>query len=85
MGKVTGFLEIERKDRGYEKPEARLKNNRAAGELKLTAEDLKLRGAAGLEPLNYPYWHQCASAANRLGPADLTLHAPHIARSKPIW
>ena len=26
MGKVTGFLEIERKDRGYEKPEARLKN-----------------------------------------------------------
>jgi glutamate synthase (NADPH/NADH) small chain len=26
MGKVTGFLEIERRDRGYEKPEARLKN-----------------------------------------------------------
>lgn len=25
MGKVTGFLEIERRDRGYEKPEARLK------------------------------------------------------------
>ena len=25
MGKPTGFLEIERKDRGYEKPEARLK------------------------------------------------------------
>ncbi|HEX2760810.1 MAG TPA: glutamate synthase subunit beta, partial [Rhizomicrobium sp.] len=26
MGKVTGFLEIERQDRGYEKPDARLKN-----------------------------------------------------------
>jgi glutamate synthase (NADPH/NADH) small chain len=26
VGKVTGFLEIERRDRGYEKPEARLKN-----------------------------------------------------------
>jgi glutamate synthase (NADPH) small chain len=26
MGKPTGFLEIERRDRGYEKPEARLKN-----------------------------------------------------------
>jgi glutamate synthase (NADPH/NADH) small chain len=25
VGKVTGFLEIERRDRGYEKPEARLK------------------------------------------------------------
>ena len=26
MGKITGFLEIERQDRGYEKPEARLNN-----------------------------------------------------------
>ena len=26
MGKPTGFLEIERHDRGYEKPEERLKN-----------------------------------------------------------
>src|SRR3546814_5789944 len=26
MGKPTGFLEIERRDRGYEKPEERLKN-----------------------------------------------------------
>src|SRR4051812_28762448 len=26
MGKVTGFLEIERRDRGYEKPEARLQS-----------------------------------------------------------
>jgi glutamate synthase (NADPH/NADH) small chain len=26
MGKITGFLEIDRRDRGYEKPEARLKS-----------------------------------------------------------
>ena len=26
MGKVTGFLEIERQDRGYDKPDARLKS-----------------------------------------------------------
>jgi glutamate synthase (NADPH/NADH) small chain len=25
MGKPTGFLEIERRERGYEKPDARLK------------------------------------------------------------
>ena len=28
MGKITGFLEIERQDRGYEKPQARLENYR---------------------------------------------------------
>ena len=28
MGKVTGFLEIERQDRGYDKPEARMENYR---------------------------------------------------------
>ena len=28
MGKITGFLEIERQDRGYDKPEQRLENYR---------------------------------------------------------
>ena len=28
MGKITGFLEIERQDRGYEKPETRINNYR---------------------------------------------------------
>jgi hypothetical protein len=36
-----------------------------------------------LPPLIYPYWHQNSTAASRLGPADLALHAPHLARSKP--
>jgi aryl-alcohol dehydrogenase-like predicted oxidoreductase len=65
--------------------EAQLLDNLAAGELKLSAEDLTLLEDASIVPLDYPYWHQNASASNRLGPADLALHAPHVARSKPIW
>ena len=65
--------------------EAQLKDNLAAGDLKLSADNLTALEDASLQPLDYPYWHQCASAANRLGPADLALHAPHVARSKPIW
>ena len=65
--------------------EAQLKDNLAAGDLKLSAEDLEALEGVSLLPLEYPYWHQCASASNRLGPADLALHAPHVARNKPIW
>ncbi|HRX37430.1 MAG TPA: aldo/keto reductase [Aestuariivirga sp.] len=65
--------------------EAQLKDNLAAAELKLTAEDLAALEDVSLLPLDYPYWHQCASASNRLGAADLALHAPHVARNKPIW
>ena len=64
--------------------EAQLKDNLAAAELKLTAEDLALLEEASFVPLDYPYWHQCASAGNRLGPADLALHAPHLARRQQI-
>jgi len=31
-------------------------------------------------PLIYPYWHQFNSASERLGAADLSLYAPHIAK-----
>ncbi len=65
--------------------EAQLKDNLAAAKLKLSAEELTALEDVSLQPLDYPYWHQCASAANRLGPADMALHAPHVARSKPIW
>lgn len=65
--------------------EEQLKDNLAAASLKLSAEDLAALEDASFVPLEYPYWHQCASASNRLGEADLTLHAPHMARSKPIW
>lgn len=63
--------------------EAQLKDNLAAAELKLSAEELTRLDDVSLPPLIYPYWHQNSTAASRLGPADLALHAPHLARSKP--
>ncbi len=60
--------------------EAQLKDNLAAVSLKLTAEDLKKLEDVSALPLIYPYWHQFNSASNRLGAADMPLHAPHIAR-----
>jgi aryl-alcohol dehydrogenase-like predicted oxidoreductase len=60
--------------------EAQLKDNLASASLVLTAEERKLLDDISLQPLLYPYWHQCNSAAERLGPADMALHAPHIAR-----
>jgi hypothetical protein len=29
-------------------------------------------------PLIYPFWHQAKTASDRLGPADLSLLAPHV-------
>jgi aryl-alcohol dehydrogenase-like predicted oxidoreductase len=60
--------------------EAQLKDNLASASLVLTAEERKMLDDVSLLPLIYPYWHQCASAANRLGPADMALHAPHVAK-----
>ncbi len=59
--------------------EVQLKDNLAAAALVLSADERKRLDDVSLLPLIYPYWHQCASAAERLGPADLSLHAPHIA------
>jgi aryl-alcohol dehydrogenase-like predicted oxidoreductase len=58
--------------------EAQLTDNLAAASLTLTADERKGLDDISLLPLIYPYWHQCNSAASRLGPADLALHAPHI-------
>jgi diketogulonate reductase-like aldo/keto reductase len=63
--------------------EAQLKDNLAAAKLDLTAEERKRLDDVSLRPLPYPYWHQCNTAADRLGPADLALHAPHLANRKP--
>lgn len=62
--------------------EAQLKDNLAAASLVLTAEERKTLDDVSLLPLLYPYWHQL-NAASRLGPADLTLMTPHVARMKP--
>ncbi len=60
--------------------EAQLKDNLASASLVLTAEERKLLDDVSLQPLIYPYWHQL-NAASRLGPADLTLMAPHVAKT----
>ena len=53
------------------------------GPMELTPEERKRLDDVSLRPLPYPYWHQCNTAADRLGPADLALHAPHLANRKP--
>ena len=63
--------------------EEQLKDNLAAASLMLSPEELKFLDDVSLTPLLYPYWHQCSTAADRLGPADLSLHAPHLLNQKP--
>jgi aryl-alcohol dehydrogenase-like predicted oxidoreductase len=63
--------------------EAQLKDNLAAASLVLTAEERKRLDDVSLQPLLYPYWHQCNTAGDRLGQPDLALHAPHLANRKP--
>ena len=55
-----------------------LKSNLGAGDLKLSAEERGRLDAVSQMPLAYPYWHQARTAAERLGPIDLTLLGPHL-------
>ena len=63
--------------------EAQLKDNLASASLVLTAEERKALDDVSQLPLIYPYWHQCNSAAERLGSADLALIGPHLANRAP--
>jgi aryl-alcohol dehydrogenase-like predicted oxidoreductase len=63
--------------------EAQLKDCLAAASLVLEDTERALLDEVSLLPLIYPYWHQCNTAAERLGPADLALHAPHLATRQP--
>ncbi len=58
--------------------EAQFKDNLAASDLKLSAEERKRLDEVSLPTLIYPYWHQSWTARDRLGPADLALHAPYL-------
>ena len=60
--------------------ETQLKDNLASASLVLTSDERKKLDDVSQLPLIYPYWHQCASASDRLGTADLSLHAPHISK-----
>ena len=54
-------------------------DNLGAADLSLTDDELARLEEVSRPPLLYPYWHQAKTAADRLGPADLTLLGPHLA------
>lgn len=56
-----------------------LADNLAAADLALSAEEHARLEAVSRPPLPYPFWHQAKTAADRLGPADLSLLAPYLA------
>jgi aryl-alcohol dehydrogenase-like predicted oxidoreductase len=58
--------------------EAQIKDNLAAANVKLTAEERARLDKVSLPTLLYPYWHQAWTANDRLGPADLSLIGPHL-------
>ena len=61
--------------------EEQLKNNLAAGDIKLTDDEVDRLERVSRRPLPYPYWHQLAMCSERFGPADLALHAPYMKES----
>jgi aryl-alcohol dehydrogenase-like predicted oxidoreductase len=58
--------------------EEQLADNLAAADLALSDEERERLDAISAPPLLYPYWHQAKTAADRLGPADLSLLGPHV-------
>jgi aryl-alcohol dehydrogenase-like predicted oxidoreductase len=59
-----------------------LADNLAAADLVLSAEEQARLDEVSRPPLLYPYWHQAATANDRLSPADLTLLGPHLDAKK---
>jgi len=55
-----------------------LADNLAAAGLRLSDEERARLDAVSAPPLLYPFWHQAATARDRLGAADLTLLGPHL-------
>jgi aryl-alcohol dehydrogenase-like predicted oxidoreductase len=55
-----------------------LADNLAAAELKLTDDERAALDAVSAPPLIYPYWHQAATASDRLSISDLALLGPHV-------
>ena len=55
-----------------------LADNLAAADLRLSDEERARLDEITVPPLLYPYWHQAATANDRLSPADLALLGPHL-------
>jgi aryl-alcohol dehydrogenase-like predicted oxidoreductase len=58
--------------------EAQFKDNLAAADLKLTAEQRKRLDEVSAPPILYPYWHQLNTAKDRFSAADLSLLGPYV-------
>jgi aryl-alcohol dehydrogenase-like predicted oxidoreductase len=58
--------------------EEQLADNLASAQLALTDDEISRLDDVSAQPLLYPYWHQAKTAADRLGPADLSLLGRHI-------
>jgi diketogulonate reductase-like aldo/keto reductase len=57
-----------------------LADNLGAADLELAGEERARLDEVSQLPLLYPYWHQAKTASDRLGPADLSLLGPYLAR-----
>jgi aryl-alcohol dehydrogenase-like predicted oxidoreductase len=55
-----------------------LADNLGAADLRLSDDERARLDAVSAPPLLYPFWHQAATASDRLGPADLSLLGPHV-------
>ena len=58
--------------------EEQLKDNLAAADVKLTADERARLDQVSAPKLLYPYWHQAKTAKERLSAADLALLQPFI-------
>jgi aryl-alcohol dehydrogenase-like predicted oxidoreductase len=58
--------------------EEQLADNLAAAELELTPDEHARLEKVSRPPLIYPFWHQRASASDRLSAADLSLIGPYL-------
>ena len=62
---------------GARTPE-QLRDNLAAADLVLTADEVKALDDVSGEPLRYPFWHQAKTSSDRLSPADLSQISRHL-------
>lgn len=60
--------------------EAQIKDNLAAADLKLTADERAQLDEVSAPPILYPYWHQMQTASDRLSAADLSLLGPSLTK-----
>jgi aryl-alcohol dehydrogenase-like predicted oxidoreductase len=60
--------------------EAQIKDNLGAAALTLTPVERAKLDKVSQPQLLYPYWHQAWTARDRLSPADMALHAAHLAK-----